>query len=148
MNKELTIKDIQRPEQVDLAIHKWWNAPANPYRGLANAETYLRATSEAVDVAILALTIEPVVPSEDQAEEMYMRLHLRRTFGGEDIHDAIEEWQRCMFLRKPDPVPDEVRNVVADAVSQGMEPQLAMRWAMQCFEFGKRLGSDAARGSK
>lgn len=145
---KLRIEDIQRPAQVDAAITKWWNSDDNrPMRSCSTveAEARMKLASTVVDVILLAIAREPLVPSEEQAEEMYTRLHSRRTFGWKDIHDAIEEWQRRMFLRKSPKVLAEVAYELSKIdtldIQNAAAKKAAKAVAMQTFELGKRLGS-------
>lgn len=67
-------------------------------------------TRSRVAAALLWLAENPIVPSDEEYEALGKAWNGRSGYAEEFIPWIATEWQRRMFLRKPDPVPDALRN--------------------------------------
>lgn len=110
-DKHPSIDDIAIPETVEVAIMKAWNEP-NGYRGSPTPDIFLSCIYRFVKVTLHSLACDPVIPSDADSSEMYQ--HATGCIGGSLLQHRymLTEWQRRMFLRKPDPVPQAVKSLL------------------------------------
>lgn len=114
-DKKLTVEDIAIPNTITQALHAWWNNGANDIaRGCGPFEQrkIMDASTEAVKVALLSLATNPVVPSDADSSEMYQYATEHRAGSLLQHRYMLMEWQRRMFLRKPDPVPPGLQDLI------------------------------------
>lgn len=94
---KLTISDIVVPQFMQDAA---WSCHCKEFGVDTSINTIMR-------YALLALTENPLVPSDQESENMRIYIQKNNPEYLPRKHYAVE-WQRRMFLRKPDPVPAEV----------------------------------------
>lgn len=137
-DKKLTVEDIGIPDTVKSAID-----------GLYAAGSHNHAiATEAVKVALLSLATNPVVPPEEVVDSLtpsdkgFVKRAIRN-----DVACACTEWQRRMFLRKPDPVPEEVKALLWKGTHQIQRPSHQVEHqhdsdVLAAFAFGKAHSND------
>lgn len=149
MTQEITIEDIDMKPQIESAVHEWWNSASNMHNrtcGSPEANIRLDIAYTAIRVALLALTREPVVPSDN--DPMLREVWMRPLPMGSSLQAVCTEWQRHMFILKPDPVPEEVKDLMCD-IEPGYSATIEIprsEWnekILAAVEVGKRI-----RGSK
>lgn len=123
------LSDIAIPETVEVAIMQWWNSTAcGQWRmhGPAEAAEHLGHATEAVKVALLSLARNPVIDDE--------LIHKLRNQWDSAISGAglgaynpfmIRGYLSEVFLRKPEPVPEEVKALLWEV--GGAEDEDALR---------------------
>lgn len=129
MSEKLTVDDIEVPEGM---LSAYMGAA-----GFTHDHESRPACRQRLAETLLWLAENPIVPPLEVENEVLYGNPANNIEGMCARTWAAVEWQRRMF-RKPGPeLPAMVKNIIADAVSQGMEPALATRCAMQAYELGK-----------
>lgn len=141
-NNQPKLEDIAIPETVEVAIMKWWNSPQNfMLRESDIPESCLAGVIEAVKVALHSLACDAVVPSVSQAVEMENEGQLEMSNRGWYLSQKhAVQWQRRMFLRKADLVPEEVKAfLLKDAAGTAIKPAPGSPndRILKAFAFGK-----------
>lgn len=152
MTQEITIEDIELPPQIALAIMNWWNSDENlPMRDCSNYEATLRhkCALVGVRVALLALVKEPILISDAEVRSLQDYLNAQKVETDVTrvwLQEAwmFQEFQRRMFLRKTDPVPDEVKALMVEIPSNNFADRHAAmehnEAVIKALEIGKRIG--------
>ena len=114
------MKKIIVPEFVLKAVSDAWNATKTGDRVTHNiAEAVCRAISE-----------NPIVPTQQQASEMWQVYVGLRGNAVDSIAGCMAEWQRRMFLAPEPEVPEEISNLMwSDWQRQLGLPQTLGSWA-------------------
>lgn len=141
-----TIEDISIPETVEVAIMKWWNL--NGAELIAHnreaSEIVLKGVISVVKVALLSLATNPVVPDKDVCLSLAREAESKGLKGQDRSIYGVTEWQRRAFLRRPDPVPEEVKALLWDVPANGIDERHAARAHNESVIIAYKLGKESS----
>ena len=98
------MKKIIVPEFVLKAASDAWNA----------TKTGDRVTHNIAEAALCWLSENPIVPTQQQASEMWQVYVGLRGNAVDSIAGCMAEWQRRMFITPEPEVPEEVKDLLLD----------------------------------
>jgi hypothetical protein len=136
-----TLNDIEVPRYVADAVQSWWHT-SNDAIAMVDKNQLLSLVHSAVKVALLAITREPVVPTDKQADDLWH--HPKTLHGHEHYAKAMaRSWQRMMFLKRTPEVPAEVKALLVRAAdlninqAEDNEREVNAR-VLKAYELGKQ----------
>lgn len=121
MNKKLTVDDIEVPE------------------GMLDAYMLRRGYTRELEVVLLWLAENPIVPSEEDCNSLE---EADNKMNGRSTMCMTTEWQRRMFLKRAPEVPAEVSLMTKGWGNLGSSAAAAIKEKiLEAYEFGKAEGS-------
>lgn len=140
-DKKLTVEDIEVPREMQIAatsaVEALWNKMPNAWNP---SQSKASIAGAAVYAALLWITENPIVPIDADSSEMYQYATEHRAGSLLQHRYMLMEWQRRMFLRKPEPVPEEVgRKLSEHGFVASVDGKLTTigKAAIEIFRLGK-----------
>lgn len=134
---KLTIDMIEVPEGM---LHAGESAAISI--GAKMSDTTFRYIAECIlRAALHDLAENPIEPTDDVIHEC------ARTIAGKSAKYRVDctitrkffsEWQRRMFLRKQDPLPDEVKELIAQPFDNSSFSEMFAERIRKAYELGKK----------
>lgn len=143
MQDKPTLEDIEIPKSVLEALCTWWGSvPSDAwrYRSTSEVREHIVTATEAVKVALLSLATNPVIDTEiiGKRRNEWDAGNGQIGLGQYDIF-MLSGYISRIFLRKPDPVPEEVKALLIPTIDD--EGNLNAR-ILKAYALGKAHSND------